>query len=145
MTTYKWETLPGLTTYLTTELNSLASAGLKIGAAITAGNEMWMVVELAVAAQASARSAGAYVGIYVVRSLDGGSTYGYGSDSLTPGAHNLAICLPLDAAVTARVVNGLVFIPACTQCKLLLVNATGQAFAATTNTLKYGFVSEIAE
>jgi hypothetical protein len=106
---------------------------------------MWMVVEFTIAAQGSARSAGAYVGIYVVPSLDGGTTYSYGSNSLTPAAHQFALALPLDAAVTARVVTGLLFIPACTHCKLLVVNATGQTFAASGNILKYAFVSEIME
>jgi hypothetical protein len=62
-----------------------------------------------------------------------------------PGAHCLAIALPLDAAVTARVVNGLIFIPACTHCMLVVENKTGQTLAATGNTLSYSFVSEIAE
>jgi hypothetical protein len=144
-TTYKWETLPALTTYLSTELNSLANAGLKLGAAIAAGNEMWAVLELSIAAQGVARSAGAYVGVYVVKSLDGGTTYEFGSDSLTPPASCFAGSFPLDASTSARVVCILVFIPACTHCKLEVVNATGQALAATGNTLKYGFVSEIAE
>ena len=142
--TLKWSTLPALTSYLTGELDALANNGLVIGAAIAAGNEMWMNVQLSIATQASARSAGANVAIYMVRSLDGGSTYDYGSASLVPGAHTLRIALPLDAAVTARVVNGLIFIPACTHCKLVPENKTGVVFAAG-NTLSYSFVSEIAE
>ena len=143
--TLKWETLPGLTTYLTTELNALASAGLKTGAAITAGNEMWMRVALDLAVQGSARSAGAYVGIYVLTSIDGGTKYDYGSDSLAGPANRLRLVLPLDAAVTARYVTGEVLIPASTHVKLLLLNATGQAFAASGTILSYAFVSEIAE
>lgn len=143
-TTYEWETLPALTSYLTTELDALANNGLVIGAAIATGKEMWMNVQLSLGTQV-ARSAGAYVAIYVVRSVDNGSTYGYGSASLVPGAHTLACCLPLDAAVTARIVNALIFIPAATHVMLVVENKTGQAFANTLNTLKYGLVSEISE
>jgi len=144
LTTYtaQWETLPALTSYLTTALNSLANNGLVIGAAIDVDNEMWMNVELNLAAQGSARSAGAYVAIYGVRAVDGGTNYGYGSASLAPGAHTLLCALPLDAATTARIVNALVFIPACTDMMLIVENKTGQAFAASATTLSYGFVSE---
>lgn len=146
MTTFveQWETLPAPTAYLGAELNALANAGLVLGAAIATGNEMWMNVELAIAAQGGARSAGAYVAIYMVRSIDGGTNYGYGSGSLVPGAHTLACVLPLDAATTARVVNALVFIPAASHVKLVLENRTGPAFAATGTTLKYGLVSQQA-
>jgi len=125
------------TSYLTTELNSLADGGNKLGADINneAGN-MYTRIEVSVATQGSARAADASVDIFAIKSSDGGTTFGYGSDSLDPPVTDLLISVPMDAAVTARVLVGDVQIPAG-HFKLLLINETGQAFAATGNTMKY--------
>lgn len=147
MPTYtdKWSALPALTTYLSTELNGMVDQAKVIGAAIVAANQKWMVASLSLATQLSARKTGANVALYVVKSFNGGSTYEYGSASLTPPPSSLAGMFALDASVTAREVNILVFIPACTHCEILVLNDTGQTLAATLNTLKYAFVSEIQE
>ncbi len=138
-----WETNPSLTSYLTTELNSLANNARIIGAAIdnSAGLDMYMDVEAYVAEQGSARSAGAYLGIYLIPSLDGGTNYGYGDATDAPPASSLVAALPLDAAVTARRVQATMIPVPPGHFKLIESNATGQAFAAAGSTLAYRLYS----
>jgi hypothetical protein len=97
---------------------------------------MFLAAELYIAEQGSARSAGAYVTLYLVPSVDG-TNYTYGGDALTPPATCLVGDFVLDATVTARYVSlPCIAIPP-TKFKLLVINETGQAFAASGNTLKY--------
>lgn len=139
-----WESNPALTSYLTTELNSLANDGNKLGAAInnSVGLDMYMDVELNLATQGSARSAGAFVAIYLIPSLDGGTNYCYGADDLDPPANTLVVTLPLDAAVTARYVTATGILVPPGHFKLLVENKTGQAFKADSNVLQYRLYSE---
>lgn len=138
MATIQFSSYPGLTSYLTTELNSLANGSRKLGAALDTAQATHMAVELDLAAQGSARSAGAQCEIYLLKSLDGGTDYDYGSDSLDPPLTTLVAVLPLDAATTARVVTAMFPLPGdLPYAKLLLKNSTGQAFAASASTLKY--------
>ena len=137
-TTFKWTALGTLTSYLGAELNALANAGNVIGAAIdnTANLNTYMAVELFVNTQGVARSAGAYVSLYLLPSVDG-TNYAYGGAALTPSAQRLVGVFALDAAVTARY-TVLVDLPIPpTKFMLLVQNNTGQAFAATLSTLKY--------
>lgn len=139
-----WVSNPTLNAYLGTELNSLANAARVIGAAIdnSTALDIYMDLELCLAEQGGARSAGARVDVYLVSSLDGGTNYGYGAANLTPAAHALVWTFALDAAVSARYVSGKPFVIGPGHHKLLIVNATGQAFAASGNTLKYRVFSE---
>ena len=135
---YKWETPGSFTSYLTTELNALANAANKLGAAIdnaTAKN-MYLSLQLFVNTQAGARSAGAYVAIYLLPSIDA-TNYTYGDDSTDPPANRLLATLPLDAAVTARYQSEVNLLIPPYQFKLLLENDTGQTFAATGTILAY--------
>lgn len=144
-TEQKWEVPASIETYLSTELNSLADGANKLGAAVdneTDGkNELYINLELYVAAQGSARDADAHVRIYLLVSVDG-TNYCYGDDSTDPPAGALFHVFDLDAATTARYVTieNLPIPPL--KFKLLVMNETGQAFASSGNTLKYRLHSE---
>jgi len=138
-----WSDYPAATTYLTTELNALADGGNKLGAEIdnTANGDMYMDLELYVAEQGSARGSGAYVALYILPSVDG-TNYCYGGDSLDPPANTWTANFLLDAAVTARYATLTHILLPASKFKLLLINETGQAFAATSTTLKYTIYNE---
>ncbi len=139
-----WAANPALVAYLSSGLDALANDARAIGAAIdnSTALDIYMDLELRLAAQSGARSAGARVDIYLVSSLDGGTNYGYGDAALTPAAHALIWSFALDAAVTARYVTSKPLGIGPGHHKLLLVNNTGQALAGTLNTLKYRVYSE---
>lgn len=138
-----WDSSPALTAYLTTELNSLANDAQVIGADIdnTANLNMYMDVEVYVAVQGSARSAGAYVAVYLVSSLDG-TNYGYGDATTDPPANAMVCALAIDAATTARYLTSRPFLIGPGKHKLVIENKTGQAFKADSNTVGYRVYSE---
>lgn len=148
----KWETIGGLITYLDDELDALANGGAEIGAVIdnTTERDMYMILELYVAVQGAARAADAKVYIYLLPSVDG-VNYCFGSDTVAPPSSALVGTFDLDEDTAARyvtmleVTNGenrfVILIPP-TKFKLLVKNQTGQAFAATLNTLRYRTFNE---
>lgn len=138
-----WSDYPSATTYLTTELNALADGGNDLGAEIdnTANGDMYMDLELYLATQGSARSAGAYVAIYLLPSVDG-TNFCYGGDALDPPANTHRASFRFDAAVTARYSTITHVLLPAGKFKILVMNETGQDFAATGNTLKYTLYNE---
>lgn len=136
----KWEAPASIQTYLTTELNSLADGANKLGAKIDnvadGQNEMFLNLELSIAAQASSRSSDARVEVFVLYSVDD-TNFDMGDDSTDPRPDALATVLLLDAATTARYRVAVNLPIAPLDFKLLIINETGQAFAASGNTLKY--------
>jgi len=142
MAEINWSDPAGATSYLTTELNSLADGAGVLGAAIGNGDgKRWALIEVSLATQGSARDNGAHVDIYVVRSADDGTTYDYGAASPLPGGHALAGSIEFDAATTARVGVCEIALPPG-YFKLLVLNNTGQAWGATGNTVRHNFFSE---
>lgn len=125
---------------LTTELNSLADGANKItGTALSndasAERDLFATFRLALAAQGSARSSGAYVAMYFLPDENG--TFAFGGDSLDPAEEHLVWRFSYDAATTARSnVSAALLLPP-TDFHVLLINETGQAFASSSNVLSY--------
>ena len=136
MTTIKWNAPNAHEHIFTTELNSIANGAGQISSALSnnaAGElDMYLNADLYLSTQ-TARSAGATVSLYILPAVDG--NYSYGSASLLPPAQNLAGVWCFDAAVTARhsVISG-ILLPPC-DFYIVVWNNTGQAFAATLNTM----------
>jgi hypothetical protein len=125
------------TSDITTGLNSLADGSRVVGSEITTSQKMYLNLELSLAAQGSARSSGAHFLVWLLPTLDGGTTYGYGSSSVEPPAQSLVGAIHFDAATTARV-SVLENIPiGHGRYKVCIQNETGQSLAASGNTLKY--------
>ncbi len=124
-------------TVLTTELNSLANGSYTAASTAidnTSNCYLFADFELVLAAQGSARSAGATVSLYIVSSLDG-TNYG---DAPVSGTTSPSVVWSLDAATTARRLSGPeskdVPIPPG-KFKIYALNSTGQALAASANTV----------
>lgn len=132
-----WDSNPSAVTLLTTELNSLANAGRVLTGEIDNSSDLKTAIDIEthIDTQASARSAGAAVDIYLLPSMDG--TTFPGSTSEDPSVNMLVGSFSFDATTGARsdVLTGIVLPPG--KHKILLKNNTGQAFAASGNTLKY--------
>lgn len=135
-TTFKWTTPGTLTTALSTELNGLANAAYSaLSAEIDneAGLNQYIDLELVIAAQGAARSAGAYIGVYVAYAVDNTPNY---PDTANDSFAKLLAVFPLDATANARRLVEVNLPLAPFRMKLYVKNATGQALAASGNTLK---------
>lgn len=141
MATIKWLAPESLTSALTTELNSLADSTSDTtgfsAVSVEISNEtdlfQYIELEVVIAAQGAARASGAFVAVYINYSADG-TTY---DDTSNKAFAEVLTVFGLDAATTARRLTRVnVPIPP-TDFKLLVLNDTGQAFAASGNTLKF--------
>lgn len=135
-----WDTPSALTSYFATEIDSLADStsdttGFSpVGAEISnaTSKNRYIALELVLATQAAARTAGGFVGVYVNYAADG-STY---SDTSNKIYGELLTTYSFDTATNGRrLVRTDIPIPPI-DFKLLLLNDTGTQFA-TGNTLKY--------
>lgn len=140
-TTFKWVAPETLTSYFTTELNTLADStsdttGFSaVGAEIANETDLYQYInlQLVLATQGAARSAGGFVAVYINYAADG-TTY---DDTSNKVFTELLAVFPLDAATTARTLTKTNIPIPPIDFKLLVLNDTGQALAATLNTLKY--------
>jgi hypothetical protein len=136
MASSKWATPEAIVTLLSTELNALANNGVVLSAAINNETELYthLNLELYVAAQGSARSAGAYVAVYILPSVDGTN---FDDATVAAALDAMQVYMALDAATTARYKVKVNIPSPPLQFKLQVENKTGQAFANTLSTLKY--------
>ncbi len=138
-----------IATALSTELNSLANGSITaLSSEITndsaATRFPYMEVELVIATQGLARTAGAFCALYLVSEVDD-TNYPDVATSTTGNEFMNAYYVasfPLDAATTARRLTIKQIDLPPSKFKLALSNATGQALAASSNTLKYRMYSD---
>lgn len=134
-----WTTPDAISTILSTGLASLADGGnaLSTGTVDNLTNlDRYMALEFYLAEQSSARASDAHVAVYLLPTVDG-TNYSYGSNSVDPSPANWLCSLAFDASTAARYV-GVSELPIPPfEFKLLVMNETGNAFAASGNTLKY--------
>ena len=134
-----WDDTTAIDTALSTDLNSLANGSRAISAGVANGTELDLYGDLELVVQyGTAPSAGTKIAeVYLLPTVDG-TNYPEGSASLTPQKALLVATFesrnPSTTAVERLVVPGIPLPPRA--FKLLLVNTSGQAYAASGNTLK---------
>lgn len=140
MATIQLATYKGLATVMSTELNALASAsGKAISPAIDnsplEAGDLFDDLELTVTF-ASAPTAGTVVELYLVTSIDGGTTYADGSTTVLPQASLFVGGFAVRAVTTLQRMHlrGVALPPGL--FKYLVQNTTNQAFPATGSTLE---------
>lgn len=124
-----------IATALSTDLNSLANGATSATSGAidnTTNRDLYHDLTLTVAAQGSARSAGATVSVYLVMALDG-TNY----DDAHATTAELVAVFPLDAATTARQATRRDVPVPPGLFRYFVVNGTGQAFAASGNLLEW--------
>lgn len=141
MATIKWLAPEAVTSALFTELNGLPDStsdttGISaVSAEIPNETDLfqYIALEFVIAAQASARAAGASVAVFIVYALDGST---YASSSNTVFAEQLT-AVQLDAATTARRLTRVNLPIPPVDFQLQFFNDTGQALASNANALNY--------
>ena len=135
----KWEAPAAIVSYLTTELNSLADGANGLGAKVDnvadGENEMFISLELNLAATSS-RDADARIEIYILYSVDD-TNFDMGSASVDPRPETLLHVFSYDAATTTRYRTTANLPLAPFDFKLLVMNELGVAFFGSGSTLKY--------
>lgn len=135
--TVKWTSYSAASPYFTTELDALADAGNKLGAAVSASGLMYIDVGL----RALTAGSSGYVALYVMPMV--ASTFAFGHDSLNPGAGDLIGVFNMVSAGSAWFDSTLThLLTPAGQFKMLIDNQTGAALAASGNLLDYTFYSE---
>ncbi len=120
---------------LTTEVHSLGNGSASSASSAidnTTNLDLYHDLTLTVAAQGSARSAGATVAVYMTMALDG-TNY----DDTNATTAELVAVFPLDAATPARQATRRDIAVPPGLFKYFVLNSTGQAFASSGNILEY--------
>lgn len=139
MATIKFKAVSTEANLLTTELDSLANNTLcTVGAEYSAANnELFCNLKLIVAAQGSARSAGASIYVWLVPESNG--DYSDVTEQCLGAPNHI---FSLDASTTARtLVVSNILLPNST-FKPILKNSTGQALASSGNSLEIEYYSQ---
>lgn len=136
----------GRTTWLSTELNSLASSSgntlSTLGAAFQNTNS-WIYFDCEFLAGGTLSPAtGAFVELWLLRSLDGGTNYEDGTASIAPGrAADVMIPVRAGTTITPRAGNNRGILPPAFY-KPIARNQTGVALPASGNTMTFSAYTE---
>lgn len=136
-----WSTLNSSQNLLATELNSLASGARALSVAVTgntatfANFQLTVTFEIAPALQAS-------IAVFILPSIDGGSTYADGSPTVNPQIPPSFI-LYCNAVATTQQLGALQIALPPGNFKVLLRNDTSQSFAASGNVLAMATFSPV--
>ena len=135
MSTIKWEAPESIATALSTELNALANATMSSASgAIDNATDKYLMMDVELYADWDvAPSAGGYVAVYLLPTLDG-TNY---ADSHQDYAPHWLAAVPVRALTTVQriIVRDLPVPPY--SFKLAAYNGAGQAMSASGHTLKY--------
>ena len=145
MAELRWSAYDAIVSYLTTELNSLANNGNKLGVAINfaasgADRTLYLDVELYLASVDLSAQTNPAVYLWLLPRTDG-TNYEDGADAIDPARAP-------DKIFALRAFNGVqrVFarfvMTTSDYGKLLVENKAGAAFAASGNTIKYYLYSQ---
>lgn len=138
MATIQLGSYRGVSTVLSTELNSLAAtSGKAISAAIDNSTNLDLFDDLELAVTfGSAPTAGTVVEVYLVISIDGGTNYADGSSTVLPASSSYLGGFAVRAVTTAQriPIRGVPLPPG--SFKYLVQNTTNQAFPASGSTLR---------
>lgn len=135
----KWNAPRGVTTVMSTELNSLASNGMQKSTSPydnTANLDIYTDIEVLIAAISPA--AGAYVALYVGETVDGTNFPAQSAADMRLTGTQLLTVVPIGttASTAQRVVVRNVILPPA-KFDVYLDNQTGVALAASGNTVKF--------
>ena len=138
-TASNWGEVSGLTTLMSTDLNSQSDGANVLSSAISndaAGEgQLYIDLELFVDDQVSSRDSDARVELYFLYAVD--SNFDHGDSMFDPRPESLAVVFSQDATTTERTRTAVNVPIAPLDFKILLMNETGQGFPASGNTLKY--------
>lgn len=130
-----WTAYDTLTTYFTTELNSLASLNAVLGAAIDNSSNRYLYADLELYLDTFNTAVITSVTVHIIASLDD-TNYEDGSAGVPPvKLADITFQIVTGNTVKRAIARGLLLPPG--KFKLLLTNRTGAAFPAANNTLKY--------
>lgn len=134
-TTFNWAAFTSRSTVLTTELNALANGAYSaVGTVVdnTSNLDQWGALDIVLASLNP--TAGAYLQLFMVQSLDG-TTYEDPPSSTNPGFHmSVAVVALTTGSAAKRVMTPMFRIPPG-KFKFVLLNNAGPALGATLNTV----------
>jgi len=132
-----WTAYTGPTSYLTTELNTLANNGNKLGAAIdNSSNRDWYIdIEVCLASVDLSAQTNPAIYIWLLPRTDG-TNFEDGGDSVNP-ARSPDDIIPLREVNGAQRVFSRLLALTPDQSKILIGNRAGAALAGTLNTVKH--------
>ena len=145
MSEVRWTAYDSVVTYLSTELNSLANDGNKLGSSIDftasgADRKLYMDVEIYLNTVDLSGQTNPAIHIWLLARTDG-TNFEDGSDSVTPARAPDKI-VPLREVNAAQRVFARFLMTTPDQGKLLIKNKTGVALASSGNTVKYRLYSQ---